>query len=207
MRWVEDHLAALKAHRPLIPSALNDPAADNWTPLFAFAELAGHEWAARARESAVIFSIEDADNLSLSEVLICDFRDLLETADRGRLRTIDALTALERMENRPWGAHHGPGRPFNAHDLGKMLRVYGIRSTKIRFPAGSFWGYEADATTLEILNRYAPRIVDQPEQPEHFQTRVADVPDVPVVPDIGHTPESSHPTPGTINLRTGRVNP
>ena len=56
LRWATDNLETLKAARPALPDALNDRACDNWEPLLAIADLAGGEWARKARDAAKALS-------------------------------------------------------------------------------------------------------------------------------------------------------
>jgi putative DNA primase/helicase len=51
-RWAADNFDKLTDPDPKIPEALNDRAEDNWRPLLAIADLAGEDWASRARDAA-----------------------------------------------------------------------------------------------------------------------------------------------------------
>jgi hypothetical protein len=52
-RWVADNADAIRECDPNIPDAIFNRAADNWAPLFAVAEVAGSDVAARARHVAL----------------------------------------------------------------------------------------------------------------------------------------------------------
>jgi putative DNA primase/helicase len=52
LRWAMDAAPSLRDARPVLPDSSNDRLADNWEPLLAIAEMAGEEWARRARVAA-----------------------------------------------------------------------------------------------------------------------------------------------------------
>lgn len=200
VRWVSDHIETLRSHKPQSVESLNDRSADNWSTLLAIAEVAGGRWAQRARAAAFSLSASIDDRLSVSEMLLVDFRTILDAAPNSHIRTAHLLEALENLGDRPWADFHGRGRGLTPVDLGNELRPYGIRSVKIRFGEKTYWGYAYDNHTREIFERYAP-IPEQAEQSEQPKPEGDNVPDV---PDVPGNPE---PRRGTINLRTSKVNP
>ncbi|HVR73910.1 MAG TPA: DUF3631 domain-containing protein, partial [Planctomycetota bacterium] len=112
-RWVEDNIEALKAAEPELPPELGDRDADNWEPLLAIADLAGEEWAKRAREVAVLLSggRDGAVRAGDGVLLLGDIRTafftglsglLLTERSTDRSPTKDLLRALNSMDERPW---------------------------------------------------------------------------------------------------------
>ena len=200
VRWVLDHIEALRSHKPQSVEPLNDRSADNWSPLLSIAEVAGNRWAQLAQTAALSLSASIDDRLSVSEMLLADFRTILEVAPNSHIRTAHLLEALENLGDRPWADFHGRGRGLTAVDLGNELRPYGIRSVKIRFGEKTYWGYTYDNHTREIFERYAPI----PEHSEHSEQPKSDELIVPGVPGVPHHRTSPR---GTINLQTGKINP
>jgi hypothetical protein len=80
-RWTADNLDVLRQADPKVPEALNDRAADAWSPLFAIADMAGG-WSERPRRAAVELS--------------------------GRRKRIDAGEAARRHTRCVRGARSGP---------------------------------------------------------------------------------------------------
>ena len=64
-RWSNDNAAGLKYAKPLLPAAFISRPADNWTLLLAIAELAGDDWAERARAARIRLS-QDASRAGSS---------------------------------------------------------------------------------------------------------------------------------------------
>src|SRR5690606_21805116 len=102
VRWGEDSIPELRHADPEMPEGLNDRAADNWRFLVAIADLAGGEWPARARETAMALSGDSAtDTDSVRTMLLADAADLIEAAN-GRLASTTLGEQLGDMEERPW---------------------------------------------------------------------------------------------------------
>lgn len=198
LRWVSDHIVELRNHTPRTIESLDDRAADNWAPLLTIAEVVGDRWAEHARAAAMILSENADDRMSISEMLLGDFRAILGASPNARIRTEQLLQTLSSLGDRPWADFHGGGRALTALDLSNELRPYGIRSVKIRFGEKSYWGYSYDKHTREVCEQYAPN-TERREQSEQAVPEHADVPDVPLVPGI-----SKH---GTVDLRTGKISP
>jgi putative DNA primase/helicase len=182
VRWSADHLEELSAGSPRVPETLNDRAQDNWWPLLAIAEAAGGAWPKRARKAALKLSQADSDDLTVAEMLLEDFRPILEGSPNGRIRSDDLIASLTAISGRPWADFKGAGRKLTPTDLSKLLKNYGIRPAKIRFGESSYWGYKLDLHATEIFERYATPRPEPSELPEHVADEDADVPIVPVVP-------------------------
>jgi hypothetical protein len=132
-RWIEDKGDALDGARPSIPGELDDRASDSWESLLAIADLAGGRWPALARELAVRFSAERAeDDQSPGVVLLTDLGDVLES---GELRPDDRglsgefmVRLLRELPDRPWRTWGRSGDGLTAAGLARLLKPFGIRS-------------------------------------------------------------------------------
>src|SRR5207247_398980 len=72
-RFVADHADQIHDADPAVPDALNDRAADNWTPLLILADLAGGDWPTKARAAALELSGGDEiESLGTGGQLLAD---------------------------------------------------------------------------------------------------------------------------------------
>ena len=130
--WAALAVAELRDARPAIPEELDDRAADGWEPLLAIAELAGDDWAKRAREAALALSTGRArEDDSLGVGLLTDIQKAFSKRDN--LFTAPLLETLNALDESPWGAFRD-GKGMTARTLANMLRKYGIRPFDIRVP-------------------------------------------------------------------------
>lgn len=176
-RWAQDNVSKLTLVPPVDVPALDARAADNWEPLFAIAEIAGVEWAARAIAAAEQLSTQaratEREN-DPGERLLNDIRGLcLE----GRVPERVALKELSRMlvqiEDAPW-ARIDSGRPLDSALLAKRLRTFDIVAKPLRLgPSAVSRGY-ARASFEEAFSRYLPAApvtpVTPPEPDENLST-------------------------------------
>src|SRR5262249_8978133 len=99
-RWAADNLDKLVDPDPQVPEALNDPAADNWRPLLAIADLAGGEWPERARAAALTLSGEELDSDAIGIQLLKDIQTAFGEDDV--IRSVDLVVKLAEDPERPW---------------------------------------------------------------------------------------------------------
>ncbi|MBN1443107.1 MAG: DUF3631 domain-containing protein [Planctomycetes bacterium] len=134
VRWAADAIDDLRRIDPREPPELDDRAADNWRPLLAVADRAGGPWPERARAAALILSARrtEADDGSLSLMLLADLRDLFHRRTADRLRTEEIIAELTSRDERPWPESRKDGKPLNARQLAALLRPYGVRSRQFR---------------------------------------------------------------------------
>jgi hypothetical protein len=153
VRFVADNSAAIGSARPIIPSSLNDRAADIWEPLLAIADLAGGHWPELARQAAIALSssqeVHPIGSLFLD--MFCAF--VLSGADR--LFTRDIINTLNYHLDRPWGVARN-GKPITDIWLAQQLAPYGIRSKTIWIGDDHAKGYLAE-DIQEICRRYVSR--------------------------------------------------
>lgn len=157
MQWADFVRDGLAADAPDLPDALSDRAQDAWEPLLAVADRAGGSWPMRAREAAVKLSGgHDPDSDSLGIRLLADLHDVFD--GRTAMHTENVLAALVKLDESPWGDWYG--REFNARDLAKYLRPYGIKSKSV-WDGATKKGYARD-DFHEAWKRYTP---DLPRAP------------------------------------------
>lgn len=182
---------------PQIPDEIQDRNADKWEALLAVADLAGGHWPAVAREAAIRMVNSGSEReASLGVQLLTDLRQVF--GSETKLSTATALERLCALEESPWGDLRG--RPLDSRRLSRILRDYGVRSVKDRYPEGSLHGYRAE-DLADPWSRYlsAP---ENPEQAEQSEPTPTEVPDVPNVPDF---PRRDGDCPHGYDIASGQV--
>jgi len=169
-RWAQDHLQALRDARPDVPEALNDRAADNWTPLLAVADAIGGAWPETARRAALELSgaiEEEAGNPRVQ--LLADLRACFrEAGNPEQIATKEILHYLHGLDERPWSDWRG--KPLSARALGTLLAHYRVH------PAPQWREGEGDRTKWirgyaraafeDTWRRYLPS-EEEPSGPRH----------------------------------------
>jgi Protein of unknown function (DUF3631) len=188
--WIAGHADELADAEPDLP--VEDRAADCWEPLVAVADLAGGDWPARARRACKALARGDVDDEADGTRLLTDLHAIYDGADR--LTTAKILERLNAIETSPWGGWHRSDG-FNARDLSKMLRPYGIAPKVIKIGDDeTARGYLAEWFT-DSWSRYVAASRDpirnqrnQRNAPGRDVTEVTAVTDDP--PETDQTPES-----------------
>ena len=159
-RLAEDNGPALRSARPQIPESLNDRAQDNWEPLLAIAELAGEEWAKRARNAAMPTAADDEE----SDATIMLLRDIQGVFERisiemisgkpiKRIKTMDLLHELAADDSHPW-ATYNHGKLMTSMQLAEYLKPFGIGPASDKRPGNKApKGYRLDQFE-ETFSRY-----------------------------------------------------
>lgn len=128
---------------------LEDREADVWEPLLMIADLAGGEWPQRARNAAkrLTEDVADAEDDSLAVKLLHDLHGIFtDTIKSDFAPTEILLQHLRDIEEAPWR-----GQDLNAHGVGRLLKEFGIKST--RDTTGTKRGYKRHAFT-DAWERY-----------------------------------------------------
>ena len=155
LRWAADNLETLQAAKPALPNSLNDRAADNWEPLLAIADLAGGEWARKARNAAKALSGEKAEADDDDGVeLLHDIRAAFAATDHEAIFTKDMIAQLGADEERPWAAYGRTGKPISDRQIAKLLGPFGIISGTVRIDGTTAKGYYRSAF-VEAWNAYS----------------------------------------------------
>ena len=156
-RFVADHADAIRNADPAIPEALNDRAADNWTPLLTLADLAGGHWPETARKAALELSGngEDTESLGIGGQLLADIRRAFDEADADKLPSQDLCERLANMEGHPWAEWGKQRKPITKNQLAKPLAAFGVSSRDIRGEGGVKKGYLREDFD-DVFDRYLP---------------------------------------------------
>jgi len=151
IRWGDDNFTKVAASDPATPASLNDRAADNWTPLFAIADLCG--WRERAEAAALSLSGDTDNSDSVNVMLLEDVRKVFQKRGVDRLPSQSICDDLALMEDRPW-PEWCKGRPITPRQLAKRLGGFGIHSKQHKQGKNTnLRGYEM-ADFKDALSRY-----------------------------------------------------
>ena len=150
-----DHADVLRRADPDMGSLFNRDA-DNWRPLFAIADLAGKEWAARIRKIAKDAVAQKAEQSTLDKLLAniqwifdgCpdkegDKEGKPTTTPTDRMASAQMVEHLVKIEGAPWAEYKG-GKPITPGTLARLLGRLNILSETIRFGSTTAKGYYHD---------------------------------------------------------------
>jgi hypothetical protein len=205
--WAFKVEGSVAATWPNMPVGIQDRDADVWEALIAAADAAGGDWPGFARQAAVALVAESRDNTpSLGVRLLADLRTVF-VGDA--MRTNDILIALHALEESPWGDLKG--KPLNPRGLAIRLRQYRITSRKVRFGAGTAWGY-LRSDFIDSWDRYLSPSRQESgtsgtsgtDRPKAAAGASFGVPDS--VPDAGAVPDNTGAVPEQ-DRRSGTENP
>ncbi len=154
------HAMDFSNHDPVIPNGLNNRQADNWSPLFTIADIAGGHWPQTARVLAENSkSFEDKDHRT--QLLKDINRAFEECSSKDRISTSVLLKKLTEIDDSPW-IEWTKGRPITARQLAGLLNPYGISSEKLWIDGVQAKGYRR-ASFLEAWERYLSSEVSDSE--------------------------------------------
>jgi hypothetical protein len=159
-RFVSDHAADIAAAQPTIPKQLNDRAGDVWEPLLALAELAGTEWAEKARQAAVGLGAGAQEDDPIGSLLM-DLWFLFTKNQADRLFSRTLVADLNGFGTRPW-SELTRGRSKSAPQgvtqlwLSQRLRPYRVRPITMRIGEELGKGYYF-SDLAEVFRRFIPR--------------------------------------------------
>jgi hypothetical protein len=125
MRWAADNMAAVKAADPVLPEGFSqNRQKDNYTLLFAIADLAGGTWPKRIRAAAVRLARQYSAP-SLGKCLLAKLYELFTV--HGHLLTSKRIEALlAETDEEEWCNFRGRGRPINRYEIAVLLKPFGI---------------------------------------------------------------------------------
>jgi putative DNA primase/helicase len=190
LRWAIDNFEALREADPTMPDRLNDRAADNWRPLVALADLAGHGWPERARTAALALSGADREVSNLVELLLSDIAVLFDSRSIDRIRSQELADHLGTLADRPW-SEFNRGKTITTNQLARQLEPLDVRPKKIRFGETTAQGYER-TWFADAFARYLPPFqTGTPEQTNVFNGLGAKETGT----DLHHVPVSSARNP------------
>lgn len=146
--WAKEHEESLGSARPALPSGVTDRSAEIWEPLIAIADLAGPDWAQRARGACTFFVVDSAaddEKLSIGQRLLRDIKLLLEAENVDALWSSDIITKLTADAESEWRDLWG--KPLDQRRLAKELNRYGVKSKSIRLGIATSKGYDVHGPT------------------------------------------------------------
>ena len=118
--WAGTHAQALQDARPELPGALDDRAGEAWEALFAIADHAGGDWAARARTAALALGGDSEDDATSRGVqLLAAIHRAMR--DRSSIATAELLETLNADDELPFGGWR-EGKGLDARGLARLLR-------------------------------------------------------------------------------------
>lgn len=169
-RFVADHAQEIAKAQPELPEDLNDRAADIWEPLLAIADLAGGDWAEKARQAAVALTVGAQEESPIGTLLLDIWVLLLQqesdennqwmkSSGGVRMFSRDIVAGLNRSEDRPWVVMRR-GKEVTERWLSQQLNPYGVRPRTIWIGEVSAKGYMAEDFT-ETFRRYIPKAMAQ----------------------------------------------
>jgi putative DNA primase/helicase len=154
LRWALSHIDRLKEAEPVLPSTLDDRAADHWAPLLAIADAAGADWPQRGREASRLLSGRTAlDDSSAGTMLLSDMKGIFEKSG-DRVSSTAAVAILNEMEHRPWPEWRR-GKPLSPRQLAALLKPFKIEPRTIRLENATPKGYVL-ADFEDAFDRYLP---------------------------------------------------
>jgi hypothetical protein len=134
--WVVEHLEELRLSEPDLPDELNDRAQDVCEPLLAIADLAGPEFAVRARHALVtLMNAQQANSEeSIGVTLLAAIKAAFDLDGVKQLSTDELIQRLSADPEAPWGQWHGQGK-IDPRSLARLLKPFGVRSKSLGDPA------------------------------------------------------------------------
>jgi len=152
-RWSQDSADALRKSDPALPDALNDRAADNWTPLLAIADLIGGDWPKIAREAAITLAGEA--EMAADDMIESLIRDIRKVFKADRISSAELCQELAGLEGSRWSDwDHGKG--LSKSKLARLLSPLGIHPDSVKFPNGKTLKGYVSSQFQEIWSRYCP---------------------------------------------------
>ena len=152
MRWAADNMATVRDANPDLPKGFSkNRQKDNYTLLFAIADLAGGLWPRKARDAAVKLTRE-YNAPSPGKVCLAKFFEFflghgVRTSDDKLLLTSKQVEALfaATEEEEEWCNYKNKGRPINRWEIAALLKPFGIRPGNIHPRGGKTTdrGYDA----------------------------------------------------------------
>ena len=139
-RWAKDNREQIGHDDPVLPAGLYNRAADNWRPLLTIAETVGGLWPEKARSAAAALAGAAIDEVSWTELLLSDIRDIFvgsnddELIPSTPLVEIASAKLVERLIEivpRPWAEYGKSGKPITQNKLARFLKPLGIDPERI----------------------------------------------------------------------------
>ena len=164
-RWSLDNADVLRDAKPVMPEGFDNRRADNWRVQLAIAELAGEDWAEKARIAAANLDRE-SDASTIGARLLADIKRIRDEDGGDCILSATLVTRLKEDPEAPWAEwNHGKGLTQNS--LAALLggsggrgrrgkRGYGIHSQTVHPPGQSHgrgykWAQFEDAWSRYVI--------------------------------------------------------
>lgn len=155
-RWAEDNFEKAQTMEPTLPEGLNDRAADNWTPLFIIAELAGGPWPEIAEKTAIVISGGEDYEDAIGVMLLADIQIYFQQNKTDRVSSEGLEKYLKELEDRPWPEYIN-GKHISKTRIAKILKPFGPKPKTIRLESGKTpKGYKLDDFE-DAFSHYLPK--------------------------------------------------
>ena len=145
-RWALDNADTLRDAKPVMPEGFDNRRADNWRVQLAIAELAGEEWAEKARIAAA--NLDRESDASTDGVrLLADIKRIRDEYGGDCITSLRLVALLNEDPEAPWGEWNR-GKGLTQNSLASLLgggggrgrrgkRGYGIHSQTVHPPGES----------------------------------------------------------------------
>jgi hypothetical protein len=169
-RWALDNRDTLRDDKPVMPQGFDNRRADNWRVQLVIAELAGEDWAEKARDAAANLDRE-ADASTIGARLLADIKRIRDEVGGDFITSLKLVAKLKEDPEAPW-AEWNRGKGLTQNSLASLLgggggrgrrgkRGYGIHSQTVHPPSepdakGYKWSQFEDA-----WSRYLTRSSDK----------------------------------------------
>ncbi|WP_180168347.1 DUF3631 domain-containing protein [Acinetobacter sp. YH01003] len=154
LRWVSDNFEVIKTTRPQLPEQLHDRAQDNWECLFIIAQLASDEWLNKANKAALLIDEAEIVPLSINEQLLTDIKQIFSHYSHSKIHSEVLVSELNADNEKMW-ASWNKGKPITQNQLAARLKLFCIKSKKVRVKDKVLSGYELSQFD-DAFKRYVP---------------------------------------------------
>jgi Protein of unknown function (DUF3631)/CHC2 zinc finger len=118
-RWAADNEQALRDSKTPMPDTFDNRRADNWRVMLAIADMAGEDWAEKARLAAG--KLEGAsDTSSIGVRLLADIKRIFDEESRDSILSAVLVERLKEDPEGPW-AEWGRGKGLTQNSLAVLL--------------------------------------------------------------------------------------
>lgn len=205
-QWAQQATSHLEYAEPTLPPGVEDRPAEVWEPLLAIAEMAGDEWAAKARAACVSFVFKEKITVpTLGEELLRDIREVMGHGNNpsyvqlDRIRSPELIEALKSIEEGAWKELDGRG--LTPRRLSQLLSRYDIAPTVMKVNGKTYKGYMVAGNAKQsglgdAWSRYLPPVDpmiqrwDSPA-PLGSEKPIKELGNIPVTPIEDETPAVS----------------
>lgn len=173
-RWVQDHQEELLEADPKLLDALSDRGNDNWSGLWAIAELCGKEWLEKAQDAALKLAGKEPQSDTKGIELITDIRIIFTKRKIKHISSKDLCNGLAELEERPWSTWGKGNKPITQMQLATELRKFGISSRDLKMAEGSVKkGYPLE-DFFDAWERYCSPLTENTDLKRYHATSCMD---------------------------------